>query len=452
MLKRLIHIYSILLIACLFFTCTKEVVVPVTAEFEIEIVNNDYSAPVQVVIFNKSKEADTYQWTFEGGTPSSSTSRNPGSIIYETEGEYSIKLYASNKDDSEDEKTVSFKIDAPVIIDFNVESIESNFPPVELVITNTTSGATNYRWGFEGGLPATSTEQHPPNIVFDEPGEYKIWLEVSNGFETYDLEKTIIVEENLDADFDWEVSFDDDDFQIPVELNMQSTHISTTTFQWIFENGTPSTSTEENPKVVFNEVGIHEITLIASNGKDSKTISKNVETYPNPNLKTFENIKLGINTSHNNNEIGSFFSTYNREPYKKNEVNSENGPLIDIVFFGFNNSFSQNKFVSPNDLSSTTFESIPGATHTKFINSLESCSCSASLSVADFDNMINDSELKDLVIEETVEGLQPFDNSVVPRIILFENNRGIKGALKIKEYVQDGQDSYIIVDIKVQKE
>src|SRR5690606_6869803 len=107
MLKRLIHIYSILLIACLFFTCTKEVVVPVTAEFEIEIVNNDYSAPVQVVIFNKSKEADTYQWTFEGGTPSSSTSRNPGSIIYETEGEYSIKLYASNKDDSEDEKTVS---------------------------------------------------------------------------------------------------------------------------------------------------------------------------------------------------------------------------------------------------------------------------------------------------------------------------------------------------------
>src|SRR5690606_1965903 len=321
-----------------------------------------------------------------------------------------------------------------------------------LVITNTTSGATNYRWGFEGGLPATSTEQHPPNIVFDEPGEYKIWLEVSNGFETYDLEKTIIVEENLDADFDWEVSFDDDDFQIPVELNMQSTHISTTTFQWIFENGTPSTSTEENPKVVFNEVGIHVITLIASNGKDSKTISKNVETYPNPNLKTFENIKLGINTSHNNNEIGSFFSTYNREPYKKNEVNSENGPLIDIVFFGFNNSFSQNKFVSPNDLSSTTFESIPGATHTKFINSLESCSCSAFLSVGDFDAMINDSELKDLVIEETVEGLQPFENSVVPRIILFENNRGIKGALKIKEYVQDGQGSYIIVDIKVQKE
>ncbi len=452
MIKRHIHIYSILLIASLFITCTKEVVVPVTAEFEIEVVNNNYSVPVQVIIFNKSKEADSYQWTFEGGIPSSSTSRNPGSVVYEEKGEYSISLYASNKDDSEDEKTISFKIDAPVVIDFNTEIIESSFPPVEVVITNATTGATNYSWEFEGGLPTTSEKQNPPNVVFEEPGEHKIWLEVANGLETYNLEKTIIVEENLDADFEWGVSFDDDDYQVPVKLNLQSSHISTTTFQWTFENGFPSTSTEENPEVIFNEPGNHQITLIATNGKDSKTISKNVEVYPNANLKTFENIKLGINTSHNSDEIGSFFSTYNREPYKKNEVNNENGSLIDIVFFGFNSSFSQNRFVSPNDLSSTTFESIPGATHTKLINSLESCSCSASLSVADFDTMIDDSELKDLVIEETNEGLQPFDNSVLPRIILFENNRGIKGAIKIKEYVQNGQDSYILVDIKVQKE
>ena len=452
MLKRYLHIYSILLTTSLFITCTKEVVVPVTAEFEIEVVNNDYSVPVQVIIFNKSKEADTYQWTFEGGTPSSSTSRNPGSILYETKGEYSISLYATNKDDSEDEKTVSFKIDAPVVIDFNVEVIESNFPPVEVVITNTSAGATNYNWKFEGGLPTTSTEQHPSNIIFNEPGEHKIWLEVSNGLETYNLEKTIIVEENLDADFDWQASFDDDDYQVPVKLNIQSSHTSATTFQWTFENGLPATSTEENPEVVFNEVGSHQITLIASNGKDSKIISKNVEVFSNTNLKIFENIKLGINTSHTNNMIGSFFSTFSRKSYTKSEVNDTNGHLIDLVYFGLSENFTLNKFVSPGDLNTTTFSPIPNATHTKFINSLELCNCSASLSVADFDTMSDDSFLKELVIEETNEGLQPFDNSVLPRIILFENSEGRKGAIKIKEYVQNGQDSYVLIDIKIQKQ
>lgn len=85
------------------------------------------------------------------------------------------------------------------------------------------------------------------------------------------------------------------------------------------------------------------------------------------------------------------------------------------------------------------------------INSQESCNCLTSLTVLQFVTMVDDSALKTLTIEETPEGLQEFDDSITPRIVLFETQDGRKGAIKIKEYITNGSDSYIIVDIKVQK-
>src|SRR5690606_10351887 len=161
-----------------------------SADFDIDVVDNDYSLPVQVVILNKSEEADTYEWTFEGGNPASSVKRNPGIIRYKTKGEYTIRLYATNKDGSEDEHTVSIKIDPPVVVDFTVEVVESNYPPLEISISNHTTGATSYNWQFEGGIPSSSTAKDPPAVVFPEPGEHTISLEVSNGLETYDMETT----------------------------------------------------------------------------------------------------------------------------------------------------------------------------------------------------------------------------------------------------------------------
>ena len=57
-----------------------------------------------------------------------------------------------------------------------------------------------------------------------------------------------------------------------------------------------------------------------------------------------------------------------------------------------------------------------------------------------------------LNIQETIGGIQDFDNSMVPRIVLFETWDGRKGAIKIKEFVQDSANSHIVVDVKVQKQ
>ena len=66
--------------------------------------------------------------------------------------------------------------------------------------------------------------------------------------------------------------------------------------------------------------------------------------------------------------------------------------------------------------------------------------------------MEDDSLLEAMTIEETIGGIQDFDNTIVPRIVLFETSDGRKGAIKIKELVQAGTNSHIVVDIKVQKQ
>ncbi len=43
-------------------------------------------------------------------------------------------------------------------------------------------------------------------------------------------------------------------------------------WQWTFENGSPSTSTEQNPKVKYNTPGSHKVTLIAQNDIGSDTL------------------------------------------------------------------------------------------------------------------------------------------------------------------------------------
>ncbi|WOC53156.1 hypothetical protein BPO_p0073 (plasmid) [Bergeyella porcorum] len=65
-------------------------------------------------------------------------------------------------------------------------------------------GATFYQWAFDGGNPATSTEQNP-KVSFSTPGTHTIKLTISNGKETYSTEKTITVKPAMTVDFDWSV-------------------------------------------------------------------------------------------------------------------------------------------------------------------------------------------------------------------------------------------------------
>ncbi|GAA4279016.1 hypothetical protein GCM10022259_37410 [Aquimarina mytili] len=436
--------------------CAKEEAVPVFADFEFEVFNDDFSIPVQVVFFNRTEGGEDYEWSFEGGVPSRSVDRNPGVIQYNEKGVYTIELTASNQDGSIDTKVLEIQIDDPVIVDFEITNLVDTFSPASFTFQNNSTGADTYSWTFEGGAPASSTEQNPGTVVFSEPGEHKIRLEIGNGRETYDLEKSITVDPFLVTAFDSEVAFVDNDFQIPVRIQFQNNSISATSYEWDFEGGTPRVSTEQNPGVVFSETGMKTVTLTATNGKETKTITKQFEFFTNTNLRVLNDIRLGINTAHSRNTVGSFYSIDQRTVYNKEEITGQPdlGQNVDLVFFGLDNTFDRNRFVSPDKISTdaVVFETLQNPKTTKFINSQELCNCTASLTSAQFDAMQNDALLSALIIEETPGGLQAFDNVMTPRIVLFEMQDGRKGAIKIKDFIDDGQNSYIIVDIKVQKE
>ncbi|SEB52399.1 PKD repeat-containing protein [Tenacibaculum sp. MAR_2009_124] len=432
--------------------CIDEVALPVTTEFEYEVVNNDFTVPVQVKIKNNTEGADTYDWTFEGGQPSTSTDKNPGTITYNDAGEFLIKLEASNRDGSVDIKTETIRINPTINLDFEVEVLENNFSPVEVKITNNTSGANSFEWFFQGGNIETSREEHPENIIFTAPGDHRIRLKAGNGMENHVLEKSINVLPYLEAKFDYSVAFEDDDYQVPVKINLTNNSISTTNYEWTFEGANISTSNQENLDITLVTPGTHSIKLKASNGKEEKEITKTITVFENTNIREFNNVKLGINTAHNTNNRGAFYSAITRQVYSENEITDDIGAKIDFVYFGLNESFAFNKFVSPDQADTTAFSAIPNSTTTKIINNQELCNCTSSMSVSEFDAMSDDSIFRNMDINETTEGLTEFSNSVSPRIVLFQTSDQRKGAVKVKQFVRQGTNSYIVVDIKIQKE
>lgn len=443
---------NLIVASCFLFSCSREEKVPVTADFTIDVLENDYSVPVQLKVTNLTLGADTYNWSFNGGVPPKSAMKNPGIITYSNSGDYTIKLEATNRDGSLGTKEISLSLKPEPKINFTTEILENSFPPVVVKVVNTSSGLDTYNWIFSDGEPPTSTFPNPENVVFSLPGEHTITLSASNGLETFKMQKTITVLPHLVAEFEYEVSFEDEDLQAPLTLTTSNHCVSATSYKWTFEGGNPATSTDLATTVTFPLPGTYTLALDATNGKESESTSKTITILPNLKIRTFHGIELGTNSAHNGNVIGAFFSTKNREVYTKEEVNNSNGADIDIVFFGLNQNFKVNEFVSPDRTETFALGVIPKATHTKFINSIESCDCSASLSVDQFDAMTNDDLLAGLTIVENDGGLKNFDNSKIPRIVLFQTHDGRIGAIKISDFVANGIDSYIKIDIKVQKE
>lgn len=433
-----------------FWSCLKEEAVPVIVDFEYEVIDNDYSIPVSIIFFNRTEGADDYEWRFEGANISRSIDRNPGIIIFNKKGTHTISLAATNVDGSEDTKTLDIKIDDPVSIDFSVTNINNTFPPATYSISNDSEGANSFTWTFEGGEPASSTAENPGEIVFETPGEHQISLEVSNGRETYTKDTTVAVLPHLISDFNFEIDFKDDDYQIPAKVRFINTSISVTDYTWTFEGANITSSNEKNIEVIFNTAGEQQITLTAENGKEVKSKTQGITFFRNTNLREFKNIKLGINTTHQNNSIGSFFSITQRKVYAKEHVTSETESMVDLIFYGLSSTFIRNEFISPDLLSNTPFTSIQDPKKTIFINTQELCNCPIALTSQQFDEMEDDSMLNDLTIAS--DDNLSFNDSVIPRIILFKTQEGKKGTIKINQFIEDGDNSYILIDIKVQKE
>ncbi len=243
----------------------------------------------------------SWNWTFEGGTPSSSTSQNP-TVVYNTPGTYDVTLKVTNEGGTDTKKltnyiTVTEAVEAP-IADFIADNTTITEGESVNFTDKSTNNPTSWNWTFEGGTPSSSTSQNP-TVVYNTPGTYDVILTVSNegGENTKEVTNYITVNVAGQAPV---ANFEVDNNSIVVNGEVHFTDKSTnnpTSWNWVFEGGTPSTSTEQNPTVVYNNEGVFDVTLTVSNefGSDTYTaediisvalgiddINNNLVVYPNP--------------------------------------------------------------------------------------------------------------------------------------------------------------------------
>ncbi|MDR1201554.1 MAG: PKD domain-containing protein, partial [Tannerellaceae bacterium] len=333
--------------------------------------------------------------------------------------------------------------------DFEVTVEVNNYAPAEFTVRNLSAGGNSYQWTFEGGTPSAYTGEHPPTIIYEHEGQYRIKMETDNGSQTFTVIKEIEVGPRLQVAFDIVPSFEDeDDMEAPLRATFNTRLKGVETLSWTCPGAEITNETSETASIYFQKEGEYTVTLDVSNGKTSERVSQNITVQKNTNLRAHQDIRLGINTA--GEKYPMYYSTRLRHAIKQQEINEENASLIDIIFFGLNMNFTKNCFVSPADLSNTTFPEIPKALQTKFINKTEMGSIN--ITPSQFYDMTTDERIRNLPIASGKTGDNFFSDSLLPRVVLFETSDGRKGAILIKEMVRsEKENSYIVVDIKIQK-
>ena len=126
----------------------------------------------------------SWNWTFNGGTPSASTVKNP-SVTYNTAGNYSVTLAVANSVGNNTKTKTDFitvhQTAAPVADFINNKAV----PKGGSVQFNdaSTNKPNSWSWSFNGGTPAISTEQNPV-ITYNTVGNYDVSLTTGNQFGT----------------------------------------------------------------------------------------------------------------------------------------------------------------------------------------------------------------------------------------------------------------------------
>jgi PKD repeat protein len=152
-----------------------------------------------VAFTDLSTGADHIAWSFEGGSPATSTSANV-TVTYATAGSYTATLTAYNSDESQnDTKSVSIEVEeasaAPIVftVDFTADNTTIttgqtvNFTNLTTATQNNEpySGEIFYKWNFDadnilGGLLGGTSTDINASYTYETAGVYSVSLAASN--------------------------------------------------------------------------------------------------------------------------------------------------------------------------------------------------------------------------------------------------------------------------------
>jgi len=207
------------------------------------------------------------------------------------------KLFSFNLDDFEG-KTVQFQFvyqgnygESELIDGFRVVRLDGSEDAKITInqgesvnfIDASTGDIASWNWTFEGGNPATSTMQNP-TVTYDQVGTFDVTLTVTGTdgtVSTYTRQDyvTVVMQKpnaliGLPVEgymSPWVGCF------IPTDVAVTFRDLSTgapTAWQWEFAGGTPRTSNEQNPTVLYSKKGTYSLQMTATNdaGEDTDVL------------------------------------------------------------------------------------------------------------------------------------------------------------------------------------
>lgn len=140
-----------------------------------------------------------------------------------------------------------------------------------------TGNATSWNWTFEGGTPATSTEQNPV-ITYNKAGSYAVTLTVGDGNTTSTATRQAYVNVEGEAP-QANIGLPDGAYLSPwvmmfVPVNVPLTFKDASTgnplqWAWTFQGTDITTSNEQNPTVTYTQEGTYGIKLEVTNNMGS---------------------------------------------------------------------------------------------------------------------------------------------------------------------------------------
>lgn len=255
-------------------------------------------APLTVIFTNMTTGTKTgYQWQFPGGNPTASSQQDPV-VVYNNPGTYTVILTANGPGGA----NTMTKTKYIVVRGVPTAAFNTNIDPYNKVKFNNTSiDGDEYVWDFGDGK---SSEDKSPNHIYSAPGKYAVKLTTKNPC------GTAVVWDTIKIIFPPLANFSSDKVVVCTGSYVNYSDLSLNdpdTWFWQFEGGSPSTSNEKNPTILYSTPGIYQVSLNVSNasGNNSKVVQQYIEVQQGPLSAFTFNISNNVDVQFNNTSQNS---------------------------------------------------------------------------------------------------------------------------------------------------
>jgi PKD repeat protein len=274
----------------------------------------------------------SWEWTFEGGTPSSSTLENPTNIIYNSVGNYNVSLTIS---DGTNSQTITKEDYITVNVEYTMQS--TTVTTCEGIFYDSGGAVGNY--GDDQDFTMTFLPSNAGNKLEAEFTSFNVeyesscnydWLKIYDGPTTSSSligeycgtsNPGTITATNGEGALTFQFHSDGSvtesgwianisctgsglapvaDFSANTLSIIEGESIvftdesenDPTSWEWTFEGGTPASSTEQNPEVTYMLEGTYDVSLTVTNAYGYDTYSMNDYITVAPFISGIDNVDL----------------------------------------------------------------------------------------------------------------------------------------------------------------